>query len=1031
MKSKNNAIKKFFSIAAVFILTIVASFSVFHFNIAPAFSASIENPDFSSYMSDSTSTPSSPSSYTFVDSNFKSVSYNPQSTSATQPNITAGVINIESEGYSKRSSGQDNFALMISSKKGDSSQYVNYGYTSSQFTLNSESCYCITVDVYVDNADGLASLFLVDENNDAFASYQHIGRSNGWTTYMFLVKTSNFTSYNLKLAMFLDGNGTVLFDSINIDEITNNDLNNYKNTYASTYSYVEPKSDNIVAETNFNNSTFHSVISTPSTTVENSAENDGHFSSSVKIANSQAGQVEYSTEDDFFTFEQNRVYRVTITAKATDLSGKINLRLVQTSLEQDEDGNDIFDTDNDHILTISSNTSSTLNNGFVKYSFYVNAHPLKTTKYKLVVEMGSADNATKGTIYLAGAVVNTITYSNYESSSTGDTIAKINIANKVINVDSSAKALYVTNGNFNTVKTTDSSKPYPTAPDSWTVTAGEHTQLYGVVNTDPTEFNKFINSNSFTSSPVNPGSPDSLSDNNNVLMLYNSVTDKLIYTSAKDKTLEANTYHRFSINVLTQHSTVNLYLVATINEKEVVLSSIKGIATDDEWHNVDLYIHTGLHQLSVGIKVEMNSTSGYGYAYLDDATFDFALRNGNTFLNQPTEADFNAVSNSKNGTLHISKIDLADLIYTDSNSRYSTPLHFDFTSNNNIDFGVIDISNEENVNFILNENQNTQSFKNVDNTKILGIHALDYVNESYLANIGYRFESNKYYLVKVKIYTQNLSSESEKFGLGLSLTGFDEKFVNINTEQENLNGWTTYSFYINPTDTTSSMLKITFGSDDANLKGDAFIADITASEIDSADFVETSNSTTLVLKTVSTTDGDNNNEDNTTDSNKTKSNNTAWIIAIPTILTAAAIILAVVGITLRKVKFKKRVKKTKHDYDRNSKQSEQIYMRKATTLREERLHELNKQLNTLQNERAQYEEQYKKDLSTLRQLKIKRAPANEIAKLDRDMNQNQKHTAQIGSSIRNVELEIEQAQTNEYLKQIVKKLASAKQDEQE
>ena len=106
-------------------------------------------------------------------------------------------------------------------------------------------------------------------------------------------------------------------------------------------------------------------------------------------------------------------------------------------------------------------------------------------------------------------------------------------------------------------------------------------------------------------------------------------------------------------------------------------------------------------------------------------------------------------------------------------------------------------------------------------------------------------------------------------------------------------------------------------------------------------------------------------------------------------------------------------------------------MRKATTLREERLHELNKQLNTLQNERAQYEEQYKKDLSTLRQLKIKRAPANEIAKLDRDMKQNQKHTAQIGSSIRNVELEIEQAQTNEYLKQIVKKLASAKQDEQE
>ena len=106
-------------------------------------------------------------------------------------------------------------------------------------------------------------------------------------------------------------------------------------------------------------------------------------------------------------------------------------------------------------------------------------------------------------------------------------------------------------------------------------------------------------------------------------------------------------------------------------------------------------------------------------------------------------------------------------------------------------------------------------------------------------------------------------------------------------------------------------------------------------------------------------------------------------------------------------------------------------MRKATTLREERLLELNKKLETLQAERTQYEEQYKKDLSTLRQLKIKRAPASEISKLEKDMRLNQKHSAQIGSNIRITELEIEQTSSNEYLKQLVKKLASAKQPDEE
>ena len=272
-----------------------------------------------------------------------------------------------------------------------------------------------------------------------------------------------------------------------------------------------------------------------------------------------------------------------------------------------------------------------------------------------------------------------------------------------------------------------------------------------------------------------------------------------------------------------------------------------------------------------------------------------------------------------------------------------------------------------------------------------------------------------------------MQSTSKEFGLGLALENFEGSFKKLNTETETENGWKTYKFYINPTDATTSTLQIIFGNSTADLKGDAFIGDISIEEVESKDFITKSTDNALLLTTPKTNDS--NTDDNTKTDDKTKSNNTAWIIAIPTILTGLAIILAVVGVTLRKVKFKKRVKKTKNAYDRNSKQSQQIYMRKATTMREERLRELNKQLETLQAERAQYEEQYKKDLSTLRQLKIKRAPANEISKLEKDMKLNQKHSSQIGSSIRNIELEIEYTNSNDYIQQAVKKLSSVRQEE--
>jgi len=139
-------------------------------------------------------------------------------------------------------------------------------------------------------------------------------------------------------------------------------------------------------------------------------------------------------------------------------------------------------------------------------------------------------------------------------------------------------------------------------------------------------------------------------------------------------------------------------------------------------------------------------------------------------------------------------------------------------------------------------------------------------------------------------------------------------------------------------------------------------------------------------------------------------------------LTAIALIVAVVGVATKKFKRKKPAKKTKNSYDRVKTVSKQVSSREANMIREARIAELNKELNLLLAERSEYEQQYKQDLTKLREMKISRAPANEINNLNKDLKKNQKKTSVIGINISKLENEIEYTKSNMYLSSLIKKL---------
>ena len=148
--------------------------------------------------------PYKPSSYNYVDKNFNTVEYDPQSSSSSV-NVKAGVISLEHKDYETvyplNPNSSDKKVLMI---KNDKSTSTTFGVQSTtEIELKAGSNYSISADVLTTANDGTAALYLVDENGDIFAEFKNLNSYNRWTPYTFFIKTNTVETVKVKLTMFL------------------------------------------------------------------------------------------------------------------------------------------------------------------------------------------------------------------------------------------------------------------------------------------------------------------------------------------------------------------------------------------------------------------------------------------------------------------------------------------------------------------------------------------------------------------------------------------------------------------------------------------------------------------------------------------------------------------------------------------------------------------------------------------------------------------------------------------------------------
>lgn len=1034
---------KYFTILMSLALLIMASIGLFNLSVPSTVEASMVKFDKETTITinnGSFATFASSASYPYSLSNYTNSGNKTSSMKAGAINVSDSVYakNYEKYGLTEygnpKGTGTDNYVLMINTEE-DS----NYTYTSSEFTLPANGIYYVTVSAKTIGDSSVASVFLM-QNNRIFENCLIENISTGaWTNYTFFIATNTYESLTLKFGMQIGSpstraSGCVLFDELHAGQISMQTLSDYMNSGVnpSTYVIKEFRSPNAYLSYNFDNQIINHASDTTIDDNYFDSSSSGGGKKSVDVSNNQ---MTISTTNTYVAYkgkeeilQPNSVYRFSIKAKLSQVSSGSAFVRVDEILDKQDIYDDFMDSTKDELtakssnLTISSVTSNKIDNDYEEYVIYVNTNTNVFNDIKVQFSFGLGSDSTNatGVASFKEYAIERVPYSAYSSASTGSKVGKIDLSDRIKLASSS-----YSNYTFDKMQSESfDGVPYPATPSDWTkAQGGNGYQLSGVVNLS--QFDDVMNKYSKELNKMATPKPLNNTLNNNVLMIYNGTNSYQTYTSAS-KSLTANKYYKITTYVNTQLWDKDAN-GATIVAKtgSTVLGKIENIKTEGEWQRVEMYINTPKNNVSVTIELALgygeNLSSGYAF-------FDNIL-----VQNSDTEGKFSTIFDegvvADNGSL---TIDLTNPMLTLNSNVYrdfNAPVLYSGNNktNNTINAGIVDLSKDL-KSIIAEDKMEALTKVGGNNTNVLAIATVLNKDSRYefTSVLNYSFDSGKYYKLSFEVFTDNIGQEDkeQKYdngklaeGVNIELTGLENAKFNYIVS----NGkWTTYEYYIGVNSSATSNLVFSLGSEFTGCYGRAFLGNINLVEVEENEFTTAElNDTRLKVNTVEQPEEEEIKED------KEKSNGFSWVY-IPTILTFLAIVVAVVGVFMRRnIKFKKRVGNKKVNYDRDITVMQNKYRRLASDRRDKEVRELTKECNELIALRSEFEEKYKEALSRLRSAKLSNrdgSKRHEIAAIEHEVKHISKEVARYGVQVNNYENEIEFMQTEAYLISIEKRM---------
>ncbi len=988
------------------------------------------------FEADSGTYPCSPTSFEKVTSETSSAEAKPEA---------SGVINLSSTVYNtyKTDYKLDTYTTKPESMSADNKQVlminalnnsIYYGYsTKSASTLSANSYYEVSAAVYT-HSEAIASVYLAGDDFDDLANSQiyKINTNNSWKTVTFLIATSTTKSSTMDIELFLGskshaGAGTassanssnyVLFDNVSVNRISAQNFTKKKDAasaseltkvvYLDESKLLESGDDGYITNGNFaagstgwssedNTGTSEITYATnlnQQMTINGSEVTFGtHLpldsnKTGVVISAQNGGNVAIKSDD--ITIKQHHIYRIALWAKGALDGSTLNFKVSGTIANGTEDGL----TCSAQYTALETNTAD-VNGGWGLYEFYVMGNPLYDTTVNLTLGLTSTNATDAGYVAITDIqsyVINTEQMSDGTSNNTNA---------KTVKMYSTENTLAFDNYSFNlvSIEGIDAAKTaYPLAPTSWT--AGENNANSGVVNISAQEWANVP----FTTTRPSKASLSGYSDNDNVLMLNAYTSGKMQSFTSATQTLDASGYAKISFQAYL--NTDSNAFVTIKNSDGVVLAQMKLAKSTGTagWKEYAIYIHNYMNSQTVSATLSLGQADRTvdGWAYFDNVKFDSSI----------TQETFDAVTANATNVKFDLNTNALNATTTDVNSI--EPLMWKLnvtenTSNTTINSGLIDWRQATSQTFINEEITNPEGN---DSNMIMVIQANEPVYATYDSRLTYSLNASSYYKLTVWVRTSGLTPDTQTaedytvdgklivHGASVTMTNVDQSFTCINTLKGSESEWTEYTMYIYTNDAITSNIQLGLGCANMPTKGYAYFANLNFVSLTEDEYnneilaYDTENLPANTLLATNVPE-----EEETAPSQPSQFDP----FAFSTIVIALAVIAAVIGLTIKKVRQNapKKSSKVSNNYDRL-----QTLMKDVD--RRERKTAINHKLKLLREELEQSQTFLAQEVNDLRKLTESYNTAKEIAKDNPTIELDEPNVKQIQK-----EIEVQTAKINQ------------------
>ncbi len=881
------------------------------------------------------------------------------------------------EGYYKN--------LMINATK--ESGPARFGYrTSSAITLEEDSFYRISVLLYTQQTDEViekddddndivvqeetdprASIYLtglVDEDDELYSQtkYEYFSTLGAWEEYFFYIDTEEAKTVHLQLWLGSKTSpvqGAVFFNNVSIIRYSED-------------AYVEQ-----VSNLTDNNNDSHNIISLRHTTTTPFENNDfedvtlGGWTRLVQSTSNPAHQLYKSVDVNSYTkvnddltitapgtncsadntlalFMYNKVdgyqalesspitinkqtyYRLTFWAKSDCGQTAATVKLVDKTEE-----NPVESASLSTASTVTAN-SNKFRNDWTKYTFYIYGPATGAKEVTAQIWLGTQDSKASGYVFVDDFRIEVVDFETYNTNSTNSNTTTLNL-----NADSDKSN--TTNGSFDKIETGNSENIYPSNPKDWTRNGNvSSTTFSGVINTTEEEFNKIEFPNNQV--PTCPKAlPNTNTTDNNVLMIGSvNETNKQTYAS-NQLSIGADSCYAYSFYVMTDYArnleNQNYGARVRIASSDLTVFDYFNIYyTDSNWHRVEIRVKNGSSE-AANLSIELIFENTIGYVFFDNVearTLSQTSYDNTSLLDKDTEYYYVDLSKENFENHSFNK-------YNTSVNGTEVPNNWKTATNNTntsyVNSGIISADNSliAGINPSLSGNEN-----------YLYISSLSDTYFGYTSATSYTFESEKYYKISINVLTRYLNQEDKKddinYGASIKLADSSEIMLcGIDTEGV----WRTYTIYASFTTSLTSKITLALGYVDEATAGEVLFDNLTIETITQDKFIEEFDvaDPNRIATFIDYTEPK---EEEETEDDEPWKNEFDWFL-IPSLLTALAIIIAVVGYYVRKIKFNRKPR-VKTNYDRRKTLDKDIDRREKIALRQQIIAELNAEISSIDKE---------------------------------------------------------------------------------